>query len=134
MATYNHKIKTHNLPTSYAHDVGMSNVRVKEIPVLDSNIRIKEIPKMEINSEATLNSDNTIRIKEIPEIHTNSKTDSVIRIKEIPDVRTHLPAHYNIGIKILGFEIASFSLCGESQVITEKYKPNTYERCEDPCA
>lgn len=81
-----------------------------------------------------------IHIKEIPKIalQSNSKLDastvSVIRITEIPDIRAHMPVNMNFGFKILGFEVMSLSVCGESQLITEKYVPNARERCEkDPC-
>jgi len=94
------------------HDIGMSNIRVKELADFNSNIAVKELPKVFLDSDVDMNTDNAIRIKEIPE------------------VRTHLPAHYNLGFKLFGVEIASISLCGEGQVITEKYRPNRYERCE----
>lgn len=94
------------------HDIGMSNIRVKELADFNSTIAVKELPKVFLDSDVDMNTDNAIRIKEIPE------------------VRTHLPAHYNLGFKLFGVEIASISLCGEGQVITEKYRPNRYERCE----
>lgn len=94
------------------HDIGMSNIRVKEMADFNSTIAVKELPKVVLDSDVDMNTDNAIRIKEIPE------------------VRTHLPAHYNLGFKLFGIEIASISLCGEGQVITEKYRPNRYERCE----
>ena len=96
------------------HDIGMSNIRVKEMADINSNVNVavKEIPKIFLDSDIDMNTDNNIRIKEIPEI------------------RTHLPAHYNVGFKLFGYEIASISLCGEGQIITEKYRPNRYERCE----
>jgi uncharacterized protein YegP (UPF0339 family) len=94
------------------HDIGMSTIRVKELADFNSNIAVKELPKVFLDSNVDMNTDNAIRIKEIPE------------------VRTHLPAHYNLGFKLFGVEIASISLCGEGQVITEKYRPNRYERCE----
>ena len=93
-----------NIPTNY--DIGLDD------------IHIREIPKMVLESNSNV----------------NAATDSIIRIKEIPDIRAHMPIHMNFGFKILGFEIAALSMCGESQLITEKFVPNARERCEkDPC-
>lgn len=56
-------------------------------------------------------------------------------IKDIltPEVRMRIPNYHQVCFKI--FDIEFFSICtsGESQVITEPYVPNAYERCEIPC-
>lgn len=55
--------------------------------------------------------------------------DVSIRLKEIPSVRMHLPAHFEIGLRVAGRELLCLRLCGEAQVITEPYVPNPAERC-----
>lgn len=58
--------------------------------------------------------------------------DVSVRLKEIPSVRTHLPANYCVGVSLMGFEFMNVRLCGESQVITEPYRPNPCEVCGSP--
>lgn len=52
-----------------------------------------------------------------------------VRLKEFPSIRAHVPADFNLAFCILGRELASISLCGEAQVITEPYRPNPCEEC-----
>lgn len=91
------------IPTTYTvdADAGLDNIRIKEIPKIDLKIERLSV-----------------------------ETENNIRIKEIPDIRAHVPSYYNFGVKFLGIEILTFSLCGESQVITEKYVPNKMEICK----
>jgi hypothetical protein len=93
-------------------DADLDNIRVKELPRLelgDINMRLKELPRI------------NMAVEELPTIK--------IALTEIPDIRAHLPAHFDFGVSILGFELLSFSLCGEAQVITEKYVPRRMELC-----
>ncbi len=60
---------------------------------------------------------------------TINPVDLNIRVKEIPSVRAHLPADFNLGISVLGWELLCFRLCGEAQIITEPYEPNPCEHC-----
>ena len=55
--------------------------------------------------------------------------DLSVRLKEFPSIRAHVPADFNVAFCVLGFELASVSLCGEAQVITEPYRPNPCEVC-----
>jgi hypothetical protein len=55
--------------------------------------------------------------------------DVSFRLKEFPSIRAHVPADFNLAFCILGRELASISLCGEAQVITEPYRPNPCEEC-----
>jgi hypothetical protein len=52
-----------------------------------------------------------------------------VAITEIPRVRAHLPAHFTLGMSVLGVELLCFKLCGEAQLITEPYVPNRAEVC-----
>jgi hypothetical protein len=121
-----------NIPSNYTHNIGgtghpiqvdadLDNIHVKELPRIEYSV--KELPRIEVG------------VKELPRIEVQATTSSDVRstldvaIKEIPDTRVHLPAHYNLGISLFGIEILSFSLCGESQVINEKYVPRRVELC-----
>ena len=126
MPTYKHKVG--NLGGDYDvnvdADLDNMHLSIEKLPEFVS--RVKELPRIEL---ADINTN--IRIKELPRIEidatTNSKLD--VSIKEIPDVRAHFPSHYNLGISLFGVEIVNFSLCGESQLITEKYRPRSMEIC-----
>lgn len=80
------------------------------------NIKITGLPKIEL---ADINVN--VRVKEMARID--------IAIKEIPDTRVHVPANYNLGLSVLGVCLVNLSLCGEAQIITEKYVPRRMEIC-----
>ena len=50
-----------------------------------------------------------------------------------PEIRMRIPNYNQISFKLLGIELFNVCLSGESQVITEPYVPNAYERCETDC-
>lgn len=100
----NSNITHSGIPNS--HDVRLGGL---------DNIRIEKIPKIYLDSESDMSIDST----------TN------IHIKEIPEIRGHLPMNFNLGFKLFGIELFNFSLCGELQMITEKYKPTRWEHCID---
>lgn len=50
-----------------------------------------------------------------------------------PEIRMRMPNYNQLCFKLLGVELFSICTSGESQVITEPYVPNAYERCELPC-
>ncbi|MEZ4851953.1 MAG: hypothetical protein R3B93_25785 [Bacteroidia bacterium] len=50
-----------------------------------------------------------------------------------PEVRVKIPNYNQVCFNILGVELFSICTSGESQIITEPYVPNAYERCEQPC-
>jgi len=120
-------------------DYDLDNIHVKELPAIEvgvtafpevtgnSNIFVKELPT--IVSTVTTTSDVTttssIAITEIPPITTNLN----IAVTQIPEQRVHFPAHYQLGFTLLGMEVWSLSLCGEAQVINEKYVPRRTEVC-----
>lgn len=126
MPTYKHKVKNWDGDYGLDVDTGLEDMHlsVEKLPELVS--RVKELPRIEL---ADINTN--ISVKEMPRIEIEASTASTldVSIKEIPDVRAHLPAHYNLGISIFGVEVINFSLCGESQVITEKYVPRRMELC-----
>jgi len=122
------KYKVGNLGGDYGVDVdaGLDDVHLSIDSLPEFVARVKELPRLELGDINT-----NIRVKEMPRIEIDANTTSTldVSIKEIPDVRAHLPAHYNLGITIFGIEVINFSLCGESQLITEKYVPRRMELC-----
>ncbi len=50
-----------------------------------------------------------------------------------PEIRVRMPNYNQLCFNLLGVELFSFCTSGESQIITEPYVPNAYERCELPC-
>lgn len=107
-------------------DAGLENMHLSVEKLPEFVARVKELPRIELGDINT-----NVHVKELPRIEIDATTNSSldISIKEIPDVRAHLPAHYNLGISLFGVEIINFSLCGESQIITEKYRPRRMELC-----
>lgn len=69
-----------------------------------------------------------VKLLNLPEL---SKQD----IKDLltPEIRMQIPHYNQMCLKILGMEVMSLCLSGESQVITEPYVPNAYEKCEVAC-
>lgn len=50
-----------------------------------------------------------------------------------PEIRMHIPHYNQVCLKFLGLEVLTLCFSGESQVITEPYVPNAYEKCETIC-
>jgi hypothetical protein len=108
-----------SIPNTYWIHVD-SNDKTFSVDADLDNIHIKELPTINLG-------DVNLRLKEIPEIKTVSRVD--VAIKEIPDTRVHLPANYHVGLSVLGICLVKISLCGEGQIITEKYVPRRMELC-----
>jgi len=134
-------------------DTDLDNIHVKELPRLelamtefpkiemDTALSIKELPRIEADTSLSIKelprieSETAVSVKEFPriELDTTSKVDASVNIvvKELPDTRVHLPAHYHVGFSLFGYEIWKLSLCGETQMINEKYVPRRTElSCE----
>ncbi|MEO6037745.1 MAG: hypothetical protein ABIQ93_04970 [Saprospiraceae bacterium] len=54
-------------------------------------------------------------------------------IKDLKTGRIHIPHYNQLCFKLFGINIFSFCLSGESQIISDHYVPNAYEKCEIPC-
>lgn len=109
-----------SLPTIYVGSVGpVGPVTVDGIP--DTyHIDITNIPKINLSIDPLKLTIDPLKIEPM---------DISFRLKEIPSVRAHVPMNYCLGLSLLGIELANLRLCGESQVITEPYKPNPCEVC-----
>ena len=73
-------------------------------------------------------SDFSLDVKHLPTIEIAPLKVS-LAITEIPSIRTHIPSTYTIGLSVLGYELVALRLCGETQLITEPYRPNPCEIC-----
>lgn len=73
-------------------------------------------------------SDFTFDIKHLPNITIDPVTVN-LAITSIPAIRTHIPSTYTVGLSILGYELVALRLCGETQLITEPFRPNPCEIC-----
>ena len=89
------------------------------------NIRIREIAPIVIQP-VTMTTTSAVNMTSASRVDLG---DINLRVKEIPSVRVHMPMNYQLGFSVLGMEILSLSLCGESMVITEPYRPNECEIC-----
>jgi len=120
-----------HIPTSYDVDV---DVDVNSLPTIVVGsvgpVTIDGIP-----DDYTIDTTNKINITNLPKIAISidpleiKPIDLSIRLMEIPSVRAHLPVNYCVGLSLLGFELANVRLCGESQIITEPFRPNPCEVC-----
>lgn len=125
--------------TTLQVDYGLDDIQIKALPAFEvgvtafpeitgnSNISVKELPPIEstVTTTSTVTTASSIAITEIPPITTNLN----IAVTQIPEQRVQYPAHYQLGFSLLGMEVWSFSLCGEAQVINEKYVPRRTEVC-----
>lgn len=73
------------------------------------------------NSTVDLGLDN-IHIKELPRIELSTEIG-------IKPTRIHNPVDLKLCISLLGLEILSFEMCGESMTIIEPYVPHKTEEC-----
>jgi hypothetical protein len=96
---------------------------------VDSNVAlsgaVSSDVKLAITEIAATNSRVELAVTEFPQTTSNVN----LAITEIPQVRAHFPAHYTLGISVFGIEVLTFSVCGESQAITEPYRRRDPERC-----
>lgn len=73
-------------------------------------------------------SDFSLDVTNLPRIEI-APLEVSLAITRIPSIRTHIPSTYTIGLSILGYELVALRLCGETQLITEPFRPNPCEIC-----
>ena len=100
-------------------DLGLDNIRLKELPVVRLEASIKELPVIRTDSKVDLGLDN-VRIAELPTIRFELS---------FRPIRVHLPLNYQFCLEVFGKRWFKFSVCGEGMAITEDYKPHATERC-----
>lgn len=112
-------------------DLDLDEIRIKEIPQLNSAIKeipqinsaIKEIAPLELKPVS-------LAITQLPTI----KLD--LAVKELPKIdmdiglkptRVSMPMNTHVCLKVLGIKLMDLSLCGENMVILEPYVPRQAE-------
>ncbi len=73
-------------------------------------------------------SDFSLDVTNLPRIEI-APLEVSLAITRIPSIRTHIPSTYTIGLSVLGYELVALRLCGETQLITEPFRPNPCEIC-----
>ncbi len=73
-------------------------------------------------------SDFSLDVTNLPRIEI-APLEVSLAITEIPSIRTHVPSTYTIGLSVLGYELVALRFCGETQLITEPFRPNPCEIC-----
>jgi len=130
-----------DIPTEYTihienvNDDLLGNIRIKEVQPITlqgGTTAIKTESKMEGGT-------NPIKTESKLEGGTNPiKTDSSISILKLPQIdlqfgmrptRVHMPVGLKFCVSIMGMQLLSFDVCGESMVIVEDYKPHKAELC-----
>jgi len=93
------------------------------------DIRINHLPTIELSTDSKLASTSTvdmglndIRIKELPTLDLRLQTS-------MKPTRMHFPVNVKFGVRTLGTELVSFTICGESMVVIEDYVPHKTEEC-----
>jgi hypothetical protein len=114
--------------TAFVVDANLDDIRITQFPTInlgEISTRVKEFPRLTVDSNVAVTQlppiNTNVAIKELPEIK--------VALTSIPDTRVHLPANFNLGLSVLGICLVNVSLCGEAQIITEKYVPRRMEIC-----
>lgn len=124
------------IPSSYTVKVGGTGSTILVDADLDNiHTYVEKIPRIELSLEKIpkVETESGIRIRELPQINLAVEkippitTNLNLAIKEVPEQRYHMPAYYHVGFSLFGLEVFRLSLCGESQVINEKYVPRRME-------
>lgn len=87
--------------------------------------------------KAPISTRSEVEFTNLPRL-TFDELITVIKTFTTPTLRIHLPVGLNFAfsffpLNVLGYDAATFSICGEQQVITEAYVPNRFERCDVDC-
>lgn len=88
-------------------------------------VNVDRLPKIRLGIDPVTVNPLTLKLEPV---------ETSLRITEIPEIRAHLPADFTVGMNVLGMELFSLRLCGEAQMITEPYRRNPCEHCEQPQA
>jgi len=140
MPTYKHKIQEHKFDLSggmsiTSLDTNLTiqpvDVTVQPVEVTAKVIGDPDAPvtsRIEGNADRPIATTSDIDIKNLPHLSKEDMKDLLT-----PEIRVRIPNYNQLCFSFLGFEFFKVCLSGESQVITEPYVPNAYERCEVPC-
>ena len=99
---------------------GLDPLTVNPLTVNPLSVAITQLPKINVGLDPLTIEPLTVTLKPI---------DLAIRLTELPSIRVHIPAHFRLGLSVLGKEVIGARVQGEAQVITEPYKAGPCEHC-----
>jgi hypothetical protein len=70
----------------------------------------------------------TVDLLNIPHLTLNDIKDIVT-----PKFRMHIPNYQQMSFKLLGVELFTWCMSGESQIISQPFAPNRFEECKIEC-
>ncbi|HSD05953.1 hypothetical protein [Flavobacterium sp.] len=142
-------MSTPTIPTTYTHRLNpISGFDVDSTidggldTRLSGEFQATHAGSIETKVSGLLQTDSVLKLKGDPNepVSTDSKIEilnlprfTLQDIKDMMKTRVRIPNYSNVCIKMLGVEVLSVHLGGESQIITEPYIPNSAERCEADC-
>jgi hypothetical protein len=93
---------------------------------MSGELKTDNVLKLTGDAKAPVATDSKLEILNLPRFTLQD-------IKDMMKVRVRIPNYSNVCFKMMGMELFSICMGGESQVITEPYVPTAAERCEDNC-
>lgn len=111
------RAKVEGIPDAFGvsiTDLPNLDISIEKIPVL--HLSVDDLPPVHIS------------IDNLPPINV-ALAPIEIRLSEVPSTRVHIPADFSFGWSVLGMDFGMLRVCGEAQVITEPYRPNSCESC-----
>jgi hypothetical protein len=70
----------------------------------------------------------TMELLNIPRMTLNDIKDVLT-----PKIRMHIPNYQQMSFKVFGYELFSWCLSGEAEIITQPFVPNKFEECKIEC-
>jgi len=70
----------------------------------------------------------TVELLNIPHLTLNDIKDIMT-----PKIRMHIPNYQQMSFKLLGVELFTWCMSGESEIISQPYVPNRFEVCKIDC-
>lgn len=134
------------IPSSYTHNLNFQNgltisvfamdVKSESLIVGDKNRPVASLligdAQQPITTTIQGNKDKPV-VSHVDLLNLPHLNKQDIKDLLTPEIRMRIPNYNQISFKFLGIELFNVCLSGESQVITEPYVPNAYERCETDC-
>ena len=114
-----------SIPTTYTHKL-QPTAPFDVDATLDGGFDAKHSGSLSTIVSGGLSTDSKVDILNLPHFTLQD-------IKDMMKVRVRIPNYSNVCFKVLGMEMFSICIGGESQVITEPYTPNAAENCETNC-
>lgn len=124
------------IPSTYTINLGggmsLDPVEIQGDPSRPLTTLVKGDPGAPVTTLMTGDPDKplatTVELLNIPRLSLDDIKDLLT-----PKLRIQMPNYEQLCFKLFGVEVFSICLSGESQIITQPYRPNRYERCEPDC-